>query len=90
MQFPRCFPHMWQSGVTLMTPLDGGRIDLETPPNGKRFFPAVLINQQGFTELLADSLHLLLAGHGNLVAVPVAEGSEADERGALRQGNLDA
>ena len=51
MQFSGRFSHVRQSGVTLMTPLDGRRIDLETPPNGNRFFPAVLIHQRGFTEL---------------------------------------
>ena len=90
MQFSGRFSHVRQSGVTLVTPLNGRRIDLKTPPNGKRFFPAVLIHQHGFGELVADSLHLLRAGRGNLVAVPVAECSDADERGALRQRNLDA
>ena len=61
MEFPRCFPHMWQSGITLMTPLNGRRIDFETPPDRKHSFATVLINQQRFAELLADSLHLLLA-----------------------------
>ena len=61
MQFSRRFPHVRQSGVTLMTPLNGRRIDFETPPNRKHSFATVLINQHGFAELLADSLHLLLA-----------------------------
>ena len=74
---------MRQSGISQVTPVDRNRIHFEAPPDGKRLFGAVVVNEDRLGQPLAHFLDCVLNRRRSLAWIPVAKGGKAHEAALL-------